>query len=133
MNLDEACLLRSNELSQILAGCVALDTFDTLKQIERLHDRDLTDLQARSFILGMREKLPELQAADEEGIIQIIIQVCRDKNCLWDYCYWLTLVRDATQDAAKAVKELQRIAITLNTIANLQEWIKTQEAWIERR
>ncbi len=125
--------MRANFLSSLLAGCVAIDTFHALKQIERLHDSALTDLKARSFILGMRDKLPVMKSIDEEGLVQIIMQVCRDKNCLWDYCYWLTLPRDATADAINGVKELQGIAITLNTIKNLQEWIRTQEVWIERR
>jgi hypothetical protein len=132
-SLTDYCLLRSNELTCILAGCVALDTFNALKVIEKLHDESLTDLKARSFIIGMRNKLTELQAADEAGIVQIIIEIARENNCLFDYAYWLTIVKDAKKDAKEAVRELQGIAITLHTLKSLQAWIKEQEAYYERR
>jgi len=131
-NLTDVCLLRSNELTRVLAGCVILDPVVVISMLNKLRDDAYTDLNARSFILAAREKLSDLQAADEAGQIKILIGIAKEKNIMLDYLIWITLVKDVKQDAHEAIKELQALAITLNTVANLQTWYRKVEACYER-
>jgi len=131
--ITDAILWRSHEITELLAGCLALDTLFTLKQLERVHDSALTELKAKSFILGMRERLPELETADEDRTVDIILEVAKVKNVLLDYCYWIALPRDPKREVIASIKELQGLTICLNTISNLQGWLQRQDDYYERR
>jgi hypothetical protein len=123
VNLEEAILMRSNELTRILAGCVAIDPPRILPMLKRLKPEAFTDQTAKKYIFAMQEQLEELQAADEARQIAIGIEIAKNFNFLPDYCIWITAVSDLILQAETCVKELQGLAITLHTIGGLQDWI----------
>jgi hypothetical protein len=133
VNFEDVCLQRSNALTRLLAGCVAICPAEILPLLDRLKVEALTDLEARRFLLAMQARLPELQAADVDRQISISVEVAKDSNLMVDYLRWITLVDDAWENATEAIKELQALAITLSTIGGLQEWIASCEAMSEFR
>jgi hypothetical protein len=133
MNLTDACRLKSNELCRILAGCTAIDPSWTLSKLERLQPQALSDEKARRFILGVKEKLIELQAATPDHQAEIVVQVASDNNLLMDYISWITTPRNLYQDVPTAIRELQALAITLHEIENLKDWIKAREEYVNGR
>jgi hypothetical protein len=133
MNLEDVCLLRSNALTRLLAGALAIDPVIVLPMLDRLKPEALTDLQARRYITAMQGRLQELQAADIDRQIAIGIETARDSGLMMDYMRWITLVNDLRQDATAAIRDLQALAITLNTLAGLRDWIRTCEEISEWR
>jgi hypothetical protein len=133
INLTDACRLRSNELTRILAGCVAINPVKVLPMIYRLRPQSLTDDAARKFIVEMREQLEELQKTDYYHQGEIFVDWARENHLLFDYALWMTEVKDAVKDAENAVKGLQKLAIALNTIEGLQDWLLAREEHIYGR
>lgn len=126
MNLEEVCLIRLGELSEILAGLVALEPVETLPILESLKSEDLINIQARKFIEAMKEKLPELQKETSDAQINIGVQVAHDIGVLSkDYLDWVTDVID--KNAAEVTREIKRLVITLSTIGDLQRLIKDNQ------
>jgi hypothetical protein len=116
-----------------LAGCVAINPVKVLPMIDKLRPESLTDEIARKFILAMREKLPELQKADNDHQGIIFIEWATENHLLFDYALWITEVRDSIVDAENAIRELQKLAIALDTLEGLQDWIKTREDYVHGR
>jgi hypothetical protein len=133
MNLEEVCLLRSNELTRILAGCVAINPLKVLPLIDKLRPESLTDDVARQFILVMRGRFPELQIADNDHQGILFIEWATEHHLLFEYALWMTEIKDSIEDAKNAIRELQALAITLHEIEGLQAWIKAQEAYVNGR
>lgn len=127
MNLDDACRLRSNELTRILAGCVGINPVWTLPKLEKLKEDAFTDINAYRFILAVKEKMPELLTTDDNMQSKIVVQVASKNNLLSDFLLWITTPTNLYRDAPAAIKELQALAVTQNTIIGLQDWIKTCE------
>jgi hypothetical protein len=117
--------MRSNALTRVLAGCIAICPIEILPLLGRLKPEALTDLEARCYIQTMQLRLPELQEADLEGQTDISVKVAKDSNLIIQYLGWVILVKDVWQDASAAIRELQGLAITLDTIAGLRDWIQT--------
>lgn len=120
-------------MTRLLAGCVAIDPARVLPMLDRLKPEALTDTQARRYILEMRGRLPELQAADIDRQAEISRASVQGTCLMVDYLKWINLVDDVRQDAAAAIRELQALSITLNEIAGLRDWIQTCEEMSEWR
>jgi hypothetical protein len=133
MNLTDICRLRANEISRELAGCVGIDPLWTLSKLERLQPQALSDELARRFILGVKEKLIELQTATPDQQAEIVVQIASDNNLLMDYISWITIPRNLYQDVPAAIHELQALAITLHEMENLLDWIKAREEYVNGR
>jgi hypothetical protein len=132
-NLDDICLTRSNDLTRQLAGCVAIDPLFTLPLIDRLQVSALTDLEARRYILAMRVREPDFYGLDIDGQIELAREIACKNNLYLQYCGWVTRVNGARRTAAEAIRLLQALSITLNTIEELGEWNKTCEELSEWR
>jgi hypothetical protein len=130
ISLADACQFRSNELTRILAGCVAMDPCWTLPLVEKLLPGALTDNNARRYIVAVKEKLPELKATDGMDQCRIVVRIAGDNNLLSDYISWIFLPSNLYQDTPDAIAELQALAITENTLSGLQDWIKDTEELI---
>ncbi|NJD60446.1 MAG: hypothetical protein C3F13_09590 [Anaerolineales bacterium] len=136
MNLDQVCVLRSNELTRILAGCVAIDPLLVLPMLDRLKESAFTDDHARQFILAMKDKLPDLRNADEDQQVAITIGIASNFQFLSDYALWISAITEYEQSISQqveaAIRELQGLAITRHTLTSLSEWIEAAEeigAW----
>jgi hypothetical protein len=133
MNLTDAISLRSNELSRILAGCVAIDPLWTLPKLEKLHTGALTDIQADRFIETVKGHQNELEGASVEVQCKLMARIACENRLHSEYMQWITLPYCLYQDAPTAIKELQSLTITKHTINGLQGWIRDQEAYINAR
>jgi hypothetical protein len=134
--LNEVCILRANELTRILAGCIAIDPVTVLPMLAKMHDGVFTDANARLFILSMRNNYFKLQKMDDEQQIASIMKIIKQKSIMMDYLSWLAIIPsiEVKNEAATAIKELKRLAITLDTIGDLQVWYRENvEAYNERR
>jgi hypothetical protein len=95
--------------------------------LERLKPESLTDVKAGRYIEAVNQHYHDTDETDD-----ITEQIARDLNMLVDYCIWIVLVRDWHQDALNAVREMQALAVTVDTLESLQSWIQTSEelsAW----
>jgi len=133
INLVDACRLRSNELTRILAGAVVINPTEVLPLIDRLRPDSLTDNAAKEFILEMKNRLPELQNSDNDHQGVIFIEWATDHHLLFDLAMWMTEVKYSIEDAKNAVQELQKLAIAINALEGLQDWIKAREEYIYGR
>ena len=133
MKIADACLIRSTELSKIIAGCVGINPVKVILMLDRLQPQALTDEIARSFILAMRGKLPELQKADNDHQTTIMIDWAITNHCLFDFALWMTEVKDSIVDAENSIRELQGLAIAIHEIESLQDWIKAREDYVNGR
>jgi hypothetical protein len=133
INLTDACRLRSNEFTRILAGCVAINPVKVLPMIEKLRPQSLTDIGARSFILAMRKKLPELIKADNDYQGTIFIEWATENHLLFDLALWMSEIKDSIADAENAIKQLKALAISLDTFERLQDWVKERQVYIYGR
>jgi hypothetical protein len=132
MNLTDACRLRSNELTRILAGAVFINPTAVLPMIDKLRPEALTDEAAIRFILAMREKFTELQAADNDHQATIMIVWAVENHLLIDLGIWMNDIENSITDAENAIRELQSLAIAFHELEALQGWIKDAEelaAW----
>jgi hypothetical protein len=127
MNLDDACLLRSNELTRILAGSLAIDPIFVMPLIEKLKLEALTDINSRRFIEAIKDKLQLLQDATIDEQAEIVVHIANELHLLLEYIEWIILPVNLYQDAPAAITELQKLAITHNTINGLQKWVKALE------
>jgi hypothetical protein len=127
MNLVEAITLRQNLLTCTLAGCVGIDPLYVMPLLEKLKPEALTDERARRYILAVKEKLPELEAANEHDQANIVAHVATELGCLIDYSKWIFLPCNLYRDAARAIKELQSIAVTRDTLKGLSDWLQDIE------
>jgi hypothetical protein len=101
-----------------------------------MHDGVFTDANARLFILSMRNNYFKLQKMDDEQQIASIMKIIKQKSIMMDYLSWLAIIPsiEVKNEAATAIKELKRLAITLDTIGDLQVWYRENvEAYNERR
>jgi len=130
LSLQDACILRSNELTKILAGCIAVNPLKVLPMVEKLRPDSLTDNVAKEFILTMKDRLSELQQVDYDHQGITFVEWATDHHCLFDYALWITEVKDSILDAENAIRELKKLAIALNTVGELQDWIQAREAYI---
>jgi hypothetical protein len=133
INLVDACRLRSHELTRVLAGAVVINPLAVLPLIDKLRPESLTDNAAKKFILAMKDRLPELQISDNDHQGIIFIEWATDNHLLFDLALWMNEVRYSIEDAKNAVKELQKLAIALNALEGLQDWIKAREEYIYGR
>lgn len=132
----DVCVLRANELTRILAGCIAIDPVEILPMLDRLKDGIYTDTNARQFILAMRSKLSEFQALDIDAQTDLILKIVKRLKVMMDYISWLATIPglDVKKEATEAIRELKKLAITIDTIGNLQVWYRENvEAYNERR
>jgi hypothetical protein len=125
MNLEDVCLLRSNELTRTIAGCAAIDPVNVLPLLDRLKSSALSDIQAHRYITALYGRYEEIIGADLDRQIEISLEVVKENHMEVDYMRWITSVSDVQQDAKNAIRELQALAITLDTIAGLRGWIAT--------
>ena len=133
MNLTEIITLRQNVLSRTLAGCVAIDPLYTIPKLEKLQEGALTDVKARRFVDVVKSRQKELEGLTPEEQSKIIVHIASENHILSEYMQWITLPYNIYQDAPTAIKELQSLVITKNTIIGLQSWIRDQEAYINGR
>jgi hypothetical protein len=121
--------LRQSRLTQVLAGCAAIDPVRVLPLIQgELRETDLTNERARRFITAMGKRLPELQRCSLDRHAAICLEVANSQRAIAEYCGWVACVGDVAEATAKkAIREIQRLAITFETLKEMGNFAASVE------
>ena len=133
-NIDDIILLRSNELTCLLAGCASINPVEVLPLISELKRMDLTDIQARKFLLCLKSHFQELKSADDDTQVAICVGVAEKLGYFPEYARWLTLLEgNSLETSRQAIEEIRNLKITLDTLVRLKPFILEVEGASEWR
>jgi hypothetical protein len=116
---------RLSELSQIIAGCSAVDPVQVIPLLKHLEISDLRDDLARAYIATLVSRFDEIQAAKGEQVFEIVVQAAFKCNCPIEFMKWLNRLNGwPAETAEKAIKDIKSIIVARAVISDLQDYVK---------
>jgi hypothetical protein len=130
--LPDLIMLRMGELTKTLAACAVVRLVEVIPMMNRLDPHDLRDERARALLLKIEQRLLELADLEQEARIIQTVKMVFDAGMAVDYARWLRTLGDSDicDQAYKAIRELQSLAITQKTLVKLARNESARLAWL---